>query len=379
MQPTEVRPSLTNTLCAQPWVGLQIRPNKGLRPCCMFPYDIATFESAQSLDLYHSSPRLKKIREQMLNGQLPQECSGCQKEEFLTGTSPRIFSPGFSQTIGTHEKVLTLNKVEFFVSNQCNLDCVMCNPGFSSKWNHLLEDLNQSNTNFLDFQKVATQRMDRDTIDSVFERARQAHEVLLLGGEPFASQDVLYFIERWAKEQCPGPLTIISNGTLLTDKVIETLSLCKNLLLILSIDAVGPLYEWIRGHRWDKVESQILAAQQKIKKVTLSPTIAAYNVYGLRELYEFCLRHKLRFKFDHVLSQPSFLGLTNLPKNHRQALANDFISLQCEEFKKVITLCQSEIENSNQSQNEKFNKWCSFFNNKRGIDLYQLYPQLASI
>lgn len=376
MQPSNDKPSLTNTLCAQPWVGLQIRPDKGLRPCCMFPYDISSFESSDSLNHYHTSPALIKIRQKMLSGELPGECSGCQREEALTGTSPRIFSPGFSQSMETHEKSLTLNKVEFFVSNSCNLDCVMCNPVFSSKWNLLLEDLNTKNTNFLNFQPVETQRMDRSIIDSIFEQAKQAHEVLLLGGEPFASQDVLYFIERWAREECTAPLTIISNGTLLTDRTIELLSTCKNLLLVLSIDAMGPLYEWIRGYSWDKVERQILAAHQKIKRVTLSPTIAAYNIYGLRDLYHFCKAHGLRYKFDHILSQPSFLSLTSLPQDQKDALAKDFSSTHSDDFNKVIKLCQSETEDSKHSQSERFEKWCTFFNEKRKIDLFQLYPQL---
>ena len=303
----------------------------------------------------------------------------CKKEERLTGSSPRLFSPGFTHSIEEHEKSPILNKVEFFVSNLCNLDCVMCNPSFSSKWNALVPELNKSQINFGNFETTPTKSINPAAIDSVFEKVKTSQEVLLLGGEPFASKEVLFFIERWVNEKCPGPLTIISNGTLLNSDIIELLSRCQNLLLILSIDATGPLFEWIRGSRWSLVQKNIVEANKKIRRVTLSPTIAAYNILGIEEFCDFCTKYDLNYKLDHMLSQPTYLSMKILSLPMRSSIATRLESHKNERLERLITALRQDFDSPTKEHKDQFLRWCNFFSVKRGIDLFGLYPELKNL
>lgn len=365
-----------NTFCAQPWVGLQIRPDKKIRPCCMFSENIGSFDDDASLITAFNSNAMQSVRNKMLSNTWSEHCLPCKVEEKTTGTGPRIFSPGLITSLKEHETNLTFNKIELFISNLCNLDCVMCSPVFSSKWNSFIDELNTKNINYTSTKKTPTQTLNSKNIDSLFARAKNAQEVLLLGGEPFASQEALRFITKWTESECTGQLTIISNGTLLSDDLLKCLAKCKNLLLILSIDGIGPTFEWIRGHSWTRVENKILRATNILPNVVLSPTISLYNIFHLEELSEFCQKNNLRIKYGHVLNNPDFLKIQLLDKEKRENLAQKYSLLYGEEVERLHKALLSNENINLQKKREQFKNWSLFFNQKRQKNILELYPEL---
>ena len=76
---------MKNTVCAIPWVHLNIIPRGKVYPCCMtsehrtYAGDLTT----QSIEEIWNSDYLKGIRVQMLNGEEPNMCRRCFESENL--------------------------------------------------------------------------------------------------------------------------------------------------------------------------------------------------------------------------------------------------------------------------------------------------------
>lgn len=74
-------PDTKNSLCAQPWVGLQVSANREIRPCCMYDEPLGEYNGKQSIEAYFKGNEIKEVRKTMLAGQWPDGCKSCRKED----------------------------------------------------------------------------------------------------------------------------------------------------------------------------------------------------------------------------------------------------------------------------------------------------------
>jgi MoaA/NifB/PqqE/SkfB family radical SAM enzyme len=370
---------IDNSFCAQPWVGLEYRYDGAVRPCCMYGGELGRLSAKEGLEDIYKNEKTQSLRNSFLNKEFPPACNACKEEETATGSSPRIFLPGLKKTIREHEEELMFNKVDISVSNICNLDCVMCNPMLSSKWNNLVDSLDNEKLNFSNLKKSSVHTLSKGDIDQLLRRSRDAAEVILTGGDPLAVKESKYILEKWVQEKRENQLTFITNGTLLKKDTLDLLKQCKKLLLVFSVDGVGPVHEWVRGCQWQPLEELIVSASKQISGLCLSPTTAAYNLYDLENLSRFAEKNNVRIKFHHVLSSPLFLSHRIIPLESRLFLRDKYRNLYGDD---IDSLCDSlalpEPENVIDLRN-KFIKWVDFFDGKRRMNLYSHQPQLLSL
>jgi len=137
---------MNNTICAIPWVHLNIIPNGKVYPCCMTT-DFTGYAgdlNNQTIEEIWNSDYMKKVRVEMINGEKPNMCSRCFDSEQSSGFSTRLnhnryFSsklaeiPVITQSDGTVEQV-DLRYWDFRFSNLCNYKCRTCGPQYSSAW-----------------------------------------------------------------------------------------------------------------------------------------------------------------------------------------------------------------------------------------------------
>ncbi len=144
------------------------------------------------------------------------------------------------------EKQKEIRKIYLEVTDRCNLNCAIC---YRKSWDE--------------------KDMDRDMTDETLEKVYRDMESLegiqkiVLGGigEPFYHPRILDVIHR-LKEY---PLHITTNGTLLTEEIIEALTGTVQEITV-SIDGIGEAFCDIRGIGLDGITDGIRALQKRKKE-----------------------------------------------------------------------------------------------------------------
>jgi MoaA/NifB/PqqE/SkfB family radical SAM enzyme len=143
-----------DTLCALPFMHLNVMPNGTVHPCCSSPQPVLDDKGeplnirAQSLPEVWNSRGMRVIRAAMLRGEEPHHCVGCYKAERAGGASVRtnyngmILRPGngrdeftgFSRVDPAEFKEVMALPTYFDLrfDNVCNLKCVICYASESS-------------------------------------------------------------------------------------------------------------------------------------------------------------------------------------------------------------------------------------------------------
>ena len=207
------------TFCILPWVSLATNASGNLRVCCnvipgegfikkpevdieskINPYKIFkdNIQEAWNSETYTT------LRKQMLDGERPEMCARCFKEEDAGIVSSRQRWNNHKWNDPNKEYTadapFDIKYVDIRLSNLCNLKCRMCNPYTANLWVkewHLVNDaLDPSEAERLS-------RMDWPTRDKVWENlfsiAHTVDEIYLTGGEPTVIKEQIklldYFID----------------------------------------------------------------------------------------------------------------------------------------------------------------------------------------
>ena len=246
--------------------------------------------------------------------------------------------------------------LELMFSNTCNLTCRMCGSTFSSKWNALneylgslgLEDVttNTPNITFSDWGKLDLSHLTK---------------LKIMGGEPFYQKGALSLLTHLSDTGVLKniSLTIPTNCTVgLTERWMELLTEAKSASIILSVDAIGPLNDYIReGSIWSDVESNIYEFHEfastfsKKVKLQFNSVATAYNVNVLNEIQNYFSK---RFQWHHYIDiayYPAVLDISLLPDHIKEKL------IQKKLPEKIL-----EYMNSKRYSTDNFNKLKYFTN-----------------
>ena len=283
--------NIEKTMCWKTWNDLTISlPNKNVKWCCKTSYtkeqlDLITFDTdTLNLDFLINNPVLKKRKSDLSSGIKSKDCEGCWKNEDASGISARTLYEQDISTILLNQKYKskytdeikfsnavkdtdTTSFIELELTNKCNMACVYCWEGLSSRW-----------------QKETGNRMP-DTDDKIFEKVlevlneywdtklkdNQVIDISLLGGEPFFTEHMFKFIEEFIMKidaYTDNPkqkvyLTITTNLNFPQHKLARFMNMVRKTprityLMQLSGEAVGKRSEFIRwGLDWKKWDDNI--------------------------------------------------------------------------------------------------------------------------
>ena len=140
---------------------------------------------------------IKRYVKQFIDGERPETCQRCFREEDAGVRSPRI---GYNEKwwkddVQVAEEIpLDIRYVDIRLGNLCNLKCRMCNPWSSSMWvkdwNSIVDTAELAPNEPLtdedkDWMKVLGEWPDRKQTGVNFvEIAHSIEEIYLTGGEP---------------------------------------------------------------------------------------------------------------------------------------------------------------------------------------------------
>lgn len=153
------------------------------------------------VEIWQSTP-FQNIREQFLNGQMPDICKHCYTEIIqgnFSGALPRVYDK--LGNTSAENALPALVELEF--SNTCNLECIMCRGELSCNVREHREQ-----------DSPLTKIYDQAFIEQFTALIPSLKEAKFLGGEPMLIPEYLSLWKNIVKINPSTAITVTTNGTI---------------------------------------------------------------------------------------------------------------------------------------------------------------------
>jgi hypothetical protein len=283
--------------------------------CCSAP-DPIEVRVKSSLNNLIKHRNFKVDREMFYANKLPVQCEQVCSLNYKNTTKREIINEMHIDTIsyGKVFKQPELKIIDYNFGNECNLACRMCSAGNSNQIAVLASKAVSSvdktkklidfgiNDIFPRIAQATNETFLRKGIPSDIAAVKEAlpnlNELQLVGGEPFVSKDVedilLAAIETGDNNHIE--LEITTNGTKFIEEKLDIFLQFKKIKFIVSIDGVGPTYDYIRyPFSFKLIEKRLRGIVDYIIKNNLKKKVELhfacmgilYNLYDYEKLYNF--------------------------------------------------------------------------------------------
>jgi MoaA/NifB/PqqE/SkfB family radical SAM enzyme len=221
-----------------------------------------------------------------------------------------------------------IRMIEFNMSNICNLKCRMCNGISSSTWikeELKLSELNSLYTRPVNHPEFGYHSVSAEVIDRLFEHPeyfKNFEYLCIKGGEPYMEPANKLIMQKLidldlAKNTV---LDICTNGTIIDEEFDELAMQFKETKWTISIEAVGKLYDYIRGGSNHPFEQFVENLQHfnKFDRVIFANTIMTYNIAHIHELqswYDSIKQDNYEIYHLNIVATPQYLNPSILPQN----------------------------------------------------------------
>ena len=286
-----------DSFCVLPWYSKEIGKNH-TSPCCLLP----------------RGTDLSQLKQDLLTGVKSPACNICWNIESAGQKSRRQFENIFldykldkdiekikQDCINNNSEILVY---QIYTSNLCNQACVTCNSSSSTKWAEV-----ERRMNFVPKDAFFTD------IDKLSINYKTARRIELLGGEPLFDPrtfDILELLVENNNTDCF--VSLVTNGSiLLSTKYHELLSKFSDLNICISIDGVGPVFEYMRWPaKWDVLNQNIKNYKTITKSLSVSYTISSLNAAYYNETIEWFQQQGLAFNHN-IVTNPVWLSIQAAP------------------------------------------------------------------
>jgi hypothetical protein len=293
-----------NTFCVLPWYSIEL---PGRLPCCLLP----------------TNTDIVQLKTDLLAGIKSKSCSKCWTIESTGNQSRRQLENQFldykldrdldqirQDCIDNKNKTLLY---QLTTSNLCNQACVSCGSRASTKWADL-ERKNNLPTN--KFQKLNIAALNID-----YQHMRR---LSLLGGEPLFDPSTFKILQNLVdKNNTDCFVTLVTNGSISFNSVqTELLKQFTDLNICVSIDGVGPVFEYMRWPgRWKKLIKNLKYYLEITPNISVSYTISSLNALYYDQTVEWFNTHGLRYNHN-LVETPNWLSVKNMPVEFKKLLKN---------------------------------------------------------
>ena len=298
-------------------------------------------------EIWNSGP-IRKVRRQMLSGELPSICKLCIDSEKEGITSKRqeflriypLWADSIPALLAATEADGSVNLVprsyDLRTSNLCNANCVTCSPEYSSRWFKPLRLLQQSDPlasqssrpAYLGVQKPgANWAVESGLYDRIKREIGEVRRLSFSGGEPLmiaANTDLVdYCIESGRAKYIH--LIYDTNALLIDQKWLERWNEFAGVEIRISLDGLGEKFNYIRYpgpfKRFEEKVRMLAEWNNPRIRITGQVTISLLNVLDLSEIFSWYWRtfgaetrvqKKMHFK---LVLDPKSLNLVHAPES----------------------------------------------------------------
>lgn len=308
--------------CVAPYNNMYFTTEGHVAPCWLLVGKLEKWSPTRSIKDIWFGDKFTEYRNNLKEGIFNSECRIC-KQKIEADTWPLAMAyDGF-----TVKEYPTLLELE--LSNQCNLECIMCEGRLSS-------GIRKNRDNLPPMPMV----YDDSFIEQLKEFIPHLEELRFNGGEPFA-QKIVYDICMVVAELNPTlRINIATNGTVYNKQVRSILDKC-NIHLNISIDSLNKdNYELIRinGDFDDLMKNfQIFKNYCHVNTRGLSVMVNPMNNnwWEMPNFVKFTIENKVNLWFN-TIHHPEHLSIWKLPSTELSLILQTLES-QVEELKPVNT------------------------------------------
>jgi sulfatase maturation enzyme AslB (radical SAM superfamily) len=315
--------------CPLPFINIYSELD-GFNPCCTWRRFDAE-DIILDVNEAFNGIKIKQIRQDMIDGKQISNCEDCYHDE-------KIGQKSFRQEAIDTWGVVTVPNLQYLdvvFDNICNLKCRGCNSTASHQWYD--EEREIYGKPFVEKKYIRNSTLH--TMD-----ATHLKHIRISGGEPFFSKDCEQFLKNLRDKDLIKniDLTFATNCTIIPNSSMhQSLLECNDLTVVLSIDGVGSLNDYIRSpSNWDNCVKTMsyfdtLIDLRKNKKTTIAfrTTVYIYNVNKLKEIDLFFKETFPRFSESkkHVSLEPTMLSIKNMPQDLKK-----LVRPSVEEYSEVL-------------------------------------------
>lgn len=355
--------SISPTYCGAKWYNATVWLGAGMTTSCHHPpaHKIPLDELKNSYKALHNTAYKKLVREQMLRGEQPEECSYCWKVENLGKdiVSDRVYKSiiyedndhiDAKELFGSKIDV-DLKTLEISFDNLCNFACSYCNASFSSTWGQEIKK-NGAYQNLVSDGAGAYQqdgswaapygiKNKGNPYTAAFwewwenDLQHTLTELRITGGEATMSPDFWKLLDWWDDHpDCETRLAVNSNlgaKKELIERLCKATHSFKDFHLYTSNESFGRHSEYIRdGLVWDDWIQNLgyVIREGNIQNSHVMMTINSLCLFTITKFMDMMLSMKKVYGKHHcmmsfnILRFPSFMSVVTLPKEIRLQQAN---------------------------------------------------------
>lgn len=326
-----------------PFTGLATREDGAVKACCR-SHPVGYIQD-QTLEEIWNNDTMKRIREQVLNGERPAECAPCfnledqgvesLRQRHIAGVIPEaritLYPNALDALKNDYTMPFEIPTIEIKMNNLCNLKCRMCNPMDSTSWNdweeveshykkednflvQKINDLNLKNKPFLD------SFVDTDNWWGSFEKLLPYfRRVEFAGGEPLMDPAHYKILDMLAPYGHQIEIKYATNLTMLgkSNRTIwQYWPKFKSVAVNVSIDGISNSYEYVRGNAsWSELVNNIRQIQTipNISRIVGAVAVQVSNVLILDKMIEYFLDKLGIVFYTNMVQYPNVLSAQVLP------------------------------------------------------------------
>ena len=339
--------SLAENFCSSPWFHMQITAN-GKYQYCRWARPTEDSQYQHPLEFFQQG--MGTIRQQLLAGELPQDCEQCkvmEKHNKVSGRQRQLLKTGivlgrfektlvsstffekFKQSHGTGSTDLKPVDWQIHLGNFCNSGCVFCTPDASSRLAQEFVKLKIIST-----APRHTWTDDTQQIDQFIELLANTPNLAYLhfiGGETLITPAFGVILQRMIDAGVASRISIgfTTNLTVWRQEIVDLLVQFREVNLGMSVECLDSVNDYVR---WP---SQIITVQSimdqwiKLSRshgwiTTLRVTPTCLTVSRLLSVYQYAYHEQIGVESCNFLEDPAHLRINVLPLGIRNSIADSF-------------------------------------------------------
>lgn len=365
--------------CTAPWNLLYVHVDGSIQSCTVGSnFGSAT---AQNIESVLTNPKFSKLKKNILEDKITDNCMSCIKSENTTGAGEFNSLRNYynelcvdSDTNYTDISQHKLHMVDLHWSSICDLKCVTCWAVQSSS---IAREQNQPVNH-------TPPDVANKIIEYIVSNQEQVNEIYMSGGEPTLIKYNLKLLKQ-IKKRDNLILRVNSNMQWQQDNaILKEMLKFPNVLFTCSVDGMNEKFDYIRrGGSWTKALSNIKFLQKqsnvKIRANTVFFVLTAQEIptiidYFMEEIGS----------MDHTINQCA-MGQSHLRCRNLPTLIKDKVKQQINDsfikYKKNLNIagnlknCLSELDHDGDSSDYK--KYFDNIDKIQGSNWRQLFPELT--
>ncbi len=378
----------SKSFCSIPFVHQEKHFHNHHNICCYSNKRQSDNVNDNSLQSFNSK-KMYYVRHKMLNGEKPEECNDCYYQEENGLVSPRQrethgwmasqdFTTGLEQNIIkflNNQEIVPLS-YDLRYSNTCTLKCRMCNPYSSSS-------INAENKKLVNIWSEKFHFVENPRTNHELKIDENIKKIYLAGGEPLIEPYNLSFLKNLAQINPSVRLIISTSLSNLSDDFREVLDKFNNLLIVVSVDGIDRLNNYIRhGSFWPVIIKNLSLVKKH--EIMFATTTSMYNVLDIPNIVAY---FKENFpQYCHcifMVNNEEELFVENLPTELRQQCITDL-----EQTLENAPICAVDgltnliktlkINNYDSERFAKFVKYTKILDTARGESIVDIQPKFAN-